>query len=413
MRGESSRVDLRNSGTRAAPFRYVGYAGLLVLSILFIVDHPASAYWVLAGFSVVWPGLLEVLRRSVVDSARIALGTHALECSVLGFLLVWCELPLWPMTSIVLLLLVGASAQGGLGFLLPGIAALTVGALLAGGFDPLALPAAPPEITALSIFLLYVFVLGIAMVSFRQAQRLHASRLRAHGQSASLELLNSRLARYLPQPLCHLLAQAPAARQAPQHRWVCVAFIDVVGFSQFVQTRAAAEIIDILDDYLEAIADLIELHQGVLSKMLGDGVLVYFPETDDRLVDARACIRMCLALEPVLEALRRKWRDRGQLVNLQTRVGVASGYCAIGDWGGSRRLDYTVIGAAVNLASRLQQEARVGGTLICAATAALLEGNRATGEVELGSQQMFIIKGFGEVQAFPLVPGVTSAKVRA
>ncbi len=81
MRGESRRVDLRNSGTRAAPFRYFGYAGLLALSILFIVEQPARAYWVLAGFSVVWPGLLEVFRRSVVDSARIALSTHALECS--------------------------------------------------------------------------------------------------------------------------------------------------------------------------------------------------------------------------------------------------------------------------------------------------------------------------------------------
>ena len=406
-------MDLRNCATRARPFRYFGYAGLLALSILFIVERPLLPYWTLAGFAVGWPALLEAARRTVVDSSWVALTTHAVECSVLGFLLAWCELPLWPMASIVLLLLVGAAVQGGLGFLLPGMGSLAVGILLAGGLDPLRLPVASPAVTTLSVLLLYVFMLGIAMVSFQQAQRLHASRLRAVGQSASLELLNARLSRYLPQPLCRLLAQAPVTRQAPQHRWVCVAFIDVVGFSQFVQTRPAAEITDILDDYLEAIADLIELHHGVLSKMLGDGVLVYFPETDDRRVDALACGKMCLVLEPLLESLREKWRDRGQLVNLRTRVGVASGYCAIGDWGGTRRLDYTLIGAAANLASRLQQEARIGGTLICASTAALLESNRVTGEVELESQQMFIIKGFGEIQAFPLVTAVASAKVRA
>ena len=122
---------------------------------------------------------------------------------------------------------------------------------------------------------------------------------------------------------------------------------------------------------------------------------------------------MCLALESLVEELCSRWRKRGQLVDLRTRVGLASGYCAIGDWGGSRRLDYTAIGAAVNLASRLQQEAGVGGALVCAATAALLGADVDAGAIECGPLQQLNIKGFGNVQAYLLVTDAVSAKVRA
>ena len=67
----------------------------------------------------------------------------------------------------------------------------------------------------------------------------------------------------------------------------------------------------------------------------------------------------------------------------------------------------------VNLASRLQQEAQVGGALLCAATAALLDGNHETADVDLGPRRRIFIKGFGDVLAYPLVTSAASAKVRA
>lgn len=412
-------MDLRNPGARARPFRYFGYAGLLLLSLLLAFEAgAANAYWILAGFAVVWLICIEFLQRKLFDSPWIALGTHVFECLVLGLLMAWCAFPLWPMASVGLMLLVGAGAQGGLGFLLPGTVALCLGVFSVGGVHPARLPPASPLVTGSSVVLLYAFMLGIAMESFRQAQRLHASRLRAVGQSLNLARFNARLGRYLPQPLFRLIEHSPAVRHAPRHQWVSVVFIDVVGFTELVQTRAAEEIVDILDDYLAAVAELVDSQQGVLSKLLGDGVLVYFPETQDRRESARACLAMCGKLEPMLAVLTERWRDRGLLVNLHTRAGVASGYCAIGDWGGSRRLDYTVIGTPVNLASRLQQEAQVAGALVCDTTAALLDGRKQTCiesgcGITLGTCQSLFIKGFGMVKAYPLVVGAVSAKVRA
>ena len=287
-------MDLRNPGARSRPFRYFGYAGLLLLSLqLAIESGAANGYWVLAGFAVVWLICIELVQRKLLDSPRIALATHVFECLALGLLMAWCVFPLWPMASVGLMLLVGAGAQGGLGFLLPGTAALCLGVFSVGGVHPARLTPASPLVTVSSMVLLYVFMIGIAMESFRQAQRLHAGRLQAVGESLNLERFNARLGRYLPQPLYQLIEHSPAVRHAPRHQWVSVVFIDVVGFTQLVQTRAAEEIVDILDDYFAAIAELVDSHQGILSKLLGDGVLVYFPETQDRRDGARARTRRC------------------------------------------------------------------------------------------------------------------------
>jgi class 3 adenylate cyclase len=152
-----------------------------------------------------------------------------------------------------------------------------------------------------------------------------------------------------------------------------------------------------------------------LSKFLGDGVLVYFPEPqgtkqEQRWQAAVSCALLCLDLQPALQALAATWRRRGLSVALETRAGIASGFCAIGDWGGDGgRLDYTLIGTAVNLASRLQAEAPAGGVLLSAASAGLIsEDVRLAGLLAPG--QVRQIKGVGACMVHELG---ASAKVRA
>ncbi len=89
---------------------------------------------------------------------------------------------------------------------------------------------------------------------------------------------------------------------------------------------------------------------------------------------------------------------------------MASGYCTVGDWG-EERLDFTVIGAPVNLASRLQAHAGHNGVLVCESTAAL------AGHVfPLGAERELVLKGIGGVKARALEKGLVdppppSAKV--
>src|SRR5690606_37314905 len=102
---------------------------------------------------------------------------------------------------------------------------------------------------------------------------------------------------------------------------------------------------------------------GEVSKLLGDGVLVVFGlrEPAERRDLVEAALTFCGELPALLAELAGRWRRRGEPVALQVRAGIASGFCTLGDRGGADRLDFTLIGPPVNLASRLQSHAGPGG----------------------------------------------------
>jgi class 3 adenylate cyclase len=140
----------------------------------------------------------------------------------------------------------------------------------------------------------------------------------------------------------------------------------------------------------------------------GDGVLVYFGDASHttRQRAALDCVTSCVQVSRLLEELATRWHRQGHMVTLATRVGVASGYCTLGDWG-AERLEFTVIGSPVNLASRLQNRARNNGVLISEAAAALVDS-----EFTLGPREAIELKGLGAATAFELVDAAcASAKV--
>lgn len=217
------------------------------------------------------------------------------------------------------------------------------------------------------------------------------------------------MARYLPDGLLPLVNERPTDINPPVEQFVTVAFIDVVGFVELVASRPLAELVDVLNDFIGTVAGLAERQGGVLSKFLGDGVLIYFPEHDgsERRQCAVRCARLCLDLGEALDTLSAGWRRRGLVIDLTTRAGLASGYCAIGDWGSGLRLDYTPIGTPVNLASRLQSAAPESGILVAANTAALLAEDAGIKD-RIGQGRRLPVRGLGGCMAYEL-----SANVRA
>jgi adenylate cyclase len=94
--------------------------------------------------------------------------------------------------------------------------------------------------------------------------------------------------------------------------------------------------------------------------------MVFFgdPETRGVKEDARACVRMAIAMQKRMRELGEMWRDAGIERPLACRIGIHTGYCTVGNFGSEDRMDYTIIGGAVNLASRLEHEAPPGGILL-------------------------------------------------
>jgi len=107
-------------------------------------------------------------------------------------------------------------------------------------------------------------------------------------------------------------------------------------------------------------------HGATIDKYIGDAILAFFgdPETRGVKADAIACVNMAIAMQKRMRELQKEWRDRGLQKPFQLRIGINTGYCTVGNFGSEDRMDYTIIGSEVNLASRLQSHAELGGILL-------------------------------------------------
>ena len=167
------------------------------------------------------------------------------------------------------------------------------------------------------------------------------------------------------------------------------------------QRAVAAEALAvILNDYFGALARATEVQGGALATMQGDGALLYFGDDDrSRRRAALACAELVAGLPDLLAKLSARWHGDGYLVRLAVRAGIASGFCSLGDWGGER-LEFTIIGTPVNLASRLQAQAAASSVLVSAVTAELL---RPQIPRNVGQAKLIRLKSLGAVTAYPLV----------
>lgn len=397
-------------------FRLLGYGGLALVTALRLGGSDGLGSWLLPACLAAWPPLWRVLVRTAPALRRpesaAAWLAHALESVAITALVAIAGLGLWLSVAVALLCLTGVTALGGLRMLLPAACGIGLWFVLA---DRAGLLEDPLDGWSLAGLMLTAgFLLGLAWLSFARIRRLDAHRRNALSESARLKDRNARLARYLPGELPPLIVTDPVTPRRPREQFATVAFVDVVGFVALVAARPVMELSLALNDFMATVVALTERRGGVVGKFLGDGVLIYFADApdapaDDRWQGAAACARVCLELSPALDALSRGWRQRGLSLQLSVRCGLASGCCAIGDWGGGERLDYTLIGMPVNLASRLQAQAEAGTVVMTGTTAALVASDpELAGRLEERGRRH--VRGIGSVVVHAFSP---SAKVRA
>jgi len=107
-------------------------------------------------------------------------------------------------------------------------------------------------------------------------------------------------------------------------------------------------------------------HGATIDKYVGDAIVIFFgdPETRGVKEDALACVNMAIIMRKRMLELGEIWRDSGIEKPLQIRIGINTGYCTVGNFGSEDRMDYTIIGGGVNLASRLESAATPGEILL-------------------------------------------------
>ena len=122
-----------------------------------------------------------------------------------------------------------------------------------------------------------------------------------------------------------------------------------------------------LNYYLNEMSSIALKFGGTIDKYVGDAIIVFFgdPETQGVQKDALNCVNMAITMQKRMKALENEWAQKfGLREPLQIRIGINTGYCTVGNFGSENRLDYTVIGGQVNLASRLESSANSGTILI-------------------------------------------------
>jgi adenylate cyclase len=190
--------------------------------------------------------------------------------------------------------------------------------------------------------------------------------------SAALAHMASGLAsfqKYLPTELVRtLVRQGIEAKPGGSHQPITVMFTDLVGFTRLSE-RLGDAVVPILADYLGRMSGAIHGTGGTIDKFIGDAIMAFWGAPIANPVHARDACRAAVACDRILAAMREAAKAAGG-EELHMRVGINSGKILVGNIGSTERLNYTAIGDAVNVASRLEGLNKRYGTrmLIGAAT---------------------------------------------
>lgn len=218
-----------------------------------------------------------------------------------------------------------------------------VGVLTKAGREDLLLPIASPAASAIG-------GLGISLY------------LRLRRREREQSLLQSAFADYVDPTVMKTLLDAPEKHLAlaGMRKEVTVLFVDLVGYTRMTNALPAEQSLAILRDHVQRVTQIIKRAGGRIDKIIGDGVMAVFNDPVPLHDHAHVAVRVAGELHAAVAAAPS---------GLKVRVGIATGDAFVGNIGAAgAKIEYTVLGATVNLAARLEGQAPPGGTMVSDAT---------------------------------------------
>jgi adenylate cyclase len=189
------------------------------------------------------------------------------------------------------------------------------------------------------------------------------------------------LSRFLPQPVLERVMNLGSdTALAPVHREVTILFSDIRDFTTLSETLPPKVVMELLGDYFSHMAQIVQGHNGIVNKFLGDGMLACWGVPDASDDHAVRAMQAALDMRVKLEELN-AWRQQRGEPQLRIGIGLHTGVVAAGMLGGAGQHEYTVIGDAVNLASRVEGLTKTLGVDILASESTWSQGQgRFAGE---------------------------------
>jgi adenylate cyclase len=153
---------------------------------------------------------------------------------------------------------------------------------------------------------------------------------------------------------------------------VTVFFSDIAGFTSISEKLQPEALVTLLNQYLSEMSDIVLNNRGTVDKFIGDAVMAIFGAPVDYPDHAASACVSALKMQERLLELNKKWSTDG-FPPVNCRVGLNTGDVLVGNMGSSRRMDYTVMGDEVNLASRLEGANKAYGTRLMISEATYLD----------------------------------------
>jgi adenylate cyclase len=170
--------------------------------------------------------------------------------------------------------------------------------------------------------------------------------------------------RYVPSDLvAQLIDKDIEAKIGGEKRELSIFFSDIVDFTSISEQISPEDLVQQLRVYFENVSKTILENKGTIDKYIGDSVMAFWGAPVQRANHAEMACRSAVNIQTILHTIFRKWSNTGK-APFYTRIGIHTGKAIVGNMGYEERLNYTVLGDSVNLASRLEGVNKIYGTRI-------------------------------------------------
>jgi adenylate cyclase len=210
------------------------------------------------------------------------------------------------------------------------------------------------------------------MISFSNQAALAIENAQLYAQVKEEERIRDRLQRFFSPNVVHrIMSDEKTVSLGGESRAATILFSDIRGYTSLTERIHALTSVEILNDFLSSMSEEIFLHEGTLDKYIGDCVMAIFGAPMSHEDDALRAIKAAIGMKKRVGQLKEQWHDKLDVSIrelFEIGIGIHTGEVIAGNIGSIKRMEYTVVGTAVNLASRLENTAKPGQILISRST---------------------------------------------
>jgi len=258
-----------------------------------------------------------------------------------------------------------------------------------------------------NIAIISSIVFGLNIYFLSKKDDLQDALIRAEKEKA---VMADKLSKYLsPQVYRSIFTGDKDVKIESYRKRLTVFFSDIKDFTKTTDSMESEALTGLLNEYLNEMSRIALKHGGTIDKYIGDAIMIFFgdPESLGVKEDALACVNMALEMRTRMEHLRKEWLERGIENPLHVRMGINTGYCTVGNIGSEDRMDYTIIGGEVNLASRLESLAQADNILVSYATYALIKDH-----IKCTEKEKATVKGIAyPVQVYQVIDSFAALQI--